>query len=426
MSKLHPKVIDLSLGRIDRLLARLGNPESHLAPVVHVAGTNGKGSLIAFLRAIAEAAGHRVQAYTSPHLMRFAERIRGVGGVIAEDRLVALLEECERANGAEPITFFEITTAAALLAFAREPADLVLLEVGLGGRLDATNVLARPRLCAITPISLDHGFYLGETLPLVAAEKAAILKPGVPAVIGPQTAAPARVIARRATRVGTPLVRYRRRGPWAQGWSVRHDAAAMSVRLGDDVLTLPRPALAGAHQIDNAAAAVVCAATLAEFALTPTHMAEGLAAATWPGRLQRIDSGSLRALLPAGAELWVDGGHNPAAGAALAAWCAEHGGPAPLHLVVGMLDTKDAGGFLGPLARHAKAALTLTVAGEPAALKAEALAAAAKAAGIQAHPARSLEEAMASLAAASGPPPRVLVCGSLYLAGQALAANGAG
>ena len=407
-------------------MARLGNPETQLAPVVHVAGTNGKGSLIAFLRAILEAAGHRVQAYTSPHLMRFAERIRGVDGVIAEDRLVALLEECERANGAEPITFFEITTAAALLAFAREPADLVLLEVGLGGRLDATNVLARPRLSAITPISLDHAFYLGETLPRVATEKAAILKPGVPAVIGPQAAAAARVIARRATRVGAPLVRYRRRGAWAGGWSVRGDGADVSVRLGEDFFVLPRPALAGPHQVENAATAVVCAATLREYGVSRSHMAAGLAGAKWPGRLQRLDSGPLRALLPAGAELWVDGGHNPAAGAALAAWCAENDGLTPLYLVVGMLDTKDAGGFLAPLAPHAKAAVALTLAGEPAALDATDLASSATAAGIDARIAPSLEAALGMAAAASDRPPRVLICGSLYLAGQVLAANGAG
>ena len=405
-------------------MARLGNPEARLAPVVHVAGTNGKGSLIAFLRAILEAAGHRVQAYTSPHLGRFAERIRGAEGLIAEDRLIALLEECERANGAEPITYFEITTAAALLAFAREPADVAMLEVGLGGRLDATNVVPRPRLSVITPISLDHGFYLGETLPLVAAEKAAILKPGVAAVIGPQAPAAARIIARRAAHVGAPLTRHRRRGPWARAWGVRQESAGISVRLGDDVLTLPPPALAGPHQIENAACAVACAATLEEYAVTPAHMAGGVATARWPGRLQRLDSGALRALLPAEAELWVDGGHNPAAGAALAAWCADDTGGAPFHLVVGMLDTKDAGGFLGPLAPHTAAAQTMTVRGEPAALSAEALVDAATAVGIDARAAPSLETALRAVAATSGPPPRVLICGSLYLAGQALAANG--
>ena len=394
--------------------------------MVHVAGTNGKGSLIAFLRAILEAAGHRVQAYTSPHLVRFAERIRMTDGVIAEDRLVALLEECERANGRQAITFFEITTAAALLAFAREPADVVLLEVGLGGRLDATNVLARPRLCAITPISLDHGFYLGETLARVAAEKAAILKPGVPAVIGPQAPAASRLIARRAAQIGAPLLRYRRRGPWAQGWTVRTRGAGLSVRVGDDVFVLPHPALAGPHQIENAAAAVACAAVLDDYAVKPSAMAEGLRAAAWPGRLQRLDGGRLRALLPPGAELWVDGGHNPAAGVALAAWCAERAGLAPLHLVIGMLDTKDARGFLAPLASRVAGAVTVTVAGEPAALSAEDVAAAAMAAGIEAHTAPSLEAALAAVAAASERAPRVLICGSLYLAGQALAANGAG
>ena len=392
--------------------------------MVHVAGTNGKGSLIAFLRAILEAAGHRVQAYTSPHLVRFAERIRMTEGVIAEDRLVALLEECERANGAEAITFFEITTAAALLAFAREPADVVLLEVGLGGRLDATNVVARPRLCAITPISLDHGFYLGDTLARVAAEKAAILKPGVPAVIGPQATVASRLIARRAARIGAPLVRYRRRGPWARGWTVRTRDAGISVRVGDDVFALPRPALAGPHQIENAAAAVACAAVLDDYSVKPMAMAEGLRAASWPGRLQRLDGGRLRALLPPDGELWVDGGHNPAAGAALAAWCAERAGPAPFTLVIGMLDSKDARGFLAPLAGRVGGALTVALAGEHAALTAKDLAAAALAAGIRARPATSLEAALA--VAASGSAPRVLICGSLYLAGQALAANGAG
>ena len=421
--RLHPKLIDLSLDRMWRLLGRLDHPETRLAPVVHVAGTNGKGSVIAALRAMLEAAEYRVQAYTSPHLVRFAERVSLSDGIIGEDALAAVLEECEAANGGEPITYFEITTAAALLAFSREPADVLLLEVGLGGRLDATNVVARPRLCVITPIALDHQHYLGESLAAIAAEKAAILKPGVPAVIGPQPPAATRVIARRARAASAPLLRHGRRGPWHGRWTARATGEAMVVRIEDRFIELPRPNLAGDHQIDNAGLALACLDALDDFPVDCRAMATGLRRVEWPARLQQLAAGPLRALLPSDAELWLDGGHNPAAAAAVARWCAGRADTRPLVLVIGMLETKDVTGFFAPLAPLVTAAYGVPIPGESAAQTAVQTATVAAAAGISAEPARSVSQALRYIAAAFKQP-RVLICGSLYLAGQVLAANG--
>ncbi len=341
LGRLHPKLIDLSLGRIERLLAALGNPQDALPPVVHVAGTNGKGSTVATLRACLEAAGYRVHAYTSPHLVRFHERIRLAGRLIDEDALLALLEECERVNGGTPITYFEITTAAALLAFARNPADIVLLETGLGGRLDATNVIQRPAATAITPISLDHQAFLGDTIAAIAGEKAGILKPGAPAVVAPQPPEAEAVIEARAAGLDAPLLRWRRE------W--RCEAAGDGMRYAGPRwrLDLPLPSLAGAHQIVNAGTAIACLEALAEFSLPPEAIAAGLRHIEWPARLQRLGRGPLVAMLPAGWELWLDGGHNPGAGAVLAAAVALWR-DRPLHLIVGMLNTKDAAGFLAP------------------------------------------------------------------------------
>ena len=426
--RLHPKLIDLSLDRMWRLLARLGHPERRLPPVVHVAGTNGKGSVVAMLRAMLEAAGYRTQAYTSPHLVRFTERVRLAGGPIDEAALTAILEECEAVNGPAPITYFEITTAAALLAFARSSADILLLEVGLGGRLDATNVIGRPLLTAITPVALDHQHYLGHRLSAIAAEKAAILKPGVAALIGPQSSAAARVISGQSRAVGAPLLRHARRGPWPGRWTARQAGARMAVRIEDRRFDLPAPALPGAHQIDNAGLAIACLTRLGGFAVDDGAMAAGLRRTEWPARLQRLDSGPLRALLPADAELWLDGGHNPAAGAALARWCAAacegrpEGGPErPLALVVGMLETKDGGAFLEPFAPLGPVVHAVPIPGEPAARSAAATAAEARAAGLPAHAARSVATALARIARTMRRP-RVLICGSLYLAGQVLAA----
>jgi dihydrofolate synthase/folylpolyglutamate synthase len=417
LGRLHPKLIDLSLGRVERLLAALGNPEERLPPVVHVAGTNGKGSTIATLRACLEAGGYRVHVYTSPHLVRFHERIRLCGRLIEEEALIGLLEECEKANGAAPITFFEITTAAAFLAFARDPADIVLLETGLGGRLDATNVVRRPAVTAITPISLDHQAFLGDTLGEIASEKAGIIKPGAPAVIGPQPKEAEAVIERRAAERGAPLLR------WGREW--RCDAIDNGMHFSGTGwrLDLPLPSLPGAHQIANAGAAIACLEELRTFSLTPEAIARGLCEIEWPARLQRLTRGPLVETAPPGWELWLDGGHNPGAGAiladAVAGWRDR-----PLYLIVGMLNTKDAGGFLAPLAPHAEALAGVTIPGEQNALPAEAIAAAARSVGMTAATAPSVADALREFSLQPAPPRRILICGSLHFAGTVLAANG--
>lgn len=420
---LHPKIIDLSLGRVTRLLDRLGHPEHRLAPVIHVAGTNGKGSTLAFLRGILSAAGYRVQAYTSPHLVRFAERIRLGSGPISEDRLTQLLEECERANGAEPITFFEITTAAAFLAFAREEADVLLLEVGLGGRLDATNVIPQPALSVITPISIDHTQYLGSTLEAIAFEKAGILKSGVIAAIGPQLPGALGVIEAESVRRGAEL--YRNGTDW------RIEATDQGLRYQGRRwrLDLPRPNLLGIHQYVNAGLAVAAAERLDGFKLAPEHLAAGVTGAEWPARLQHLVRGPLASLLPGPEwELWLDGGHNAAAGEVLAEqakrWRGNSPGGKPLGLVYGMLKTKDAEGFLGPLAPHAAALRAIEVPGEAASLSAEDARDHARAAGLKAEAATDVANAIRGLVATLPRPGRILICGSLYLAGRVLAENG--
>ncbi|MGE5767587.1 MAG: bifunctional folylpolyglutamate synthase/dihydrofolate synthase, partial [Bacteroidota bacterium] len=409
LTRLHPKVIDLSLGRVERLLERLGHPEQRVAPVVHVAGTNGKGSLVAYLRAMLEAAGQRVQAYTSPHLVRFHERIRLTGGLIDEAALISLLERCEAVNGPEPITFFEVTTAAAFLAFADEPAAVLLLEVGLGGRLDATNVIARPRLTAITPIALDHQQFLGTTIEAIAGEKAGIMKPGVTCVVGEQDPRTVAVLERRAKSVGAPLFLCGR------DWTFTATAEGFRYEDEDGSRDLPKPSLLGAHQIANAALAVACATRLGEFGLNAAAAATGLAKATWPARLQRLTRGPLVEALSEGWELWLDGGHNPAAGVALAetlkGWHDR-----PLDLIYGMLDTKVAAGYLEALAPHVHALQAVRIPGEAASLSAETAARYATEAGIESAPAASVMDALKAHLAAAREPGRILICGSLYLA----------
>jgi dihydrofolate synthase/folylpolyglutamate synthase len=417
LTALHPKSIDLSLDRVRALLRDLGDPQDRLPPVIHVAGTNGKGSLIAFLRAMFEAAGRRVHVYTSPHLVRFNERIRLAGSLVADDHLIELLQRCERINGDRPITFFEATTAAAFLAFAEIPADIVLLETGLGGRLDATNVIARPALTAITPISLDHQSFLGTTLESIAAEKAGIMKPGVACVLGPQEMTPLALFERRAADHGIALHRH---GP---DW--RSEATGGFLRFaGQRGGTYPLPALSGRHQISNAGTAIACMTQLGALAVDDDAIAAGLRTAEWPARLQPLRSGPLLRLLPPGAELWLDGGHNPAAGEvlgqAMADFAARDG--RPLWVICGMLNSKDPVGFLRPLAPLARAVRTVAIPGEPNSLTSEEMAAAAHAVGLAAEPSDSLSAAAAALAGiATMPPPRVLICGSLYLAGHVLA-----
>ncbi len=429
LEELHPKRIDLSLGRMERLLAALDHPETRLPSVVHVAGTNGKGSVIAILRAVLYAAGYRVHTYISPHLVNFHERIglaRESGGTLPvdESELNEILTACETANGSAPVTFFEITTAAAFLAFSRHPADILLLEVGLGGRLDATNVVEAPVASVITPVSIDHTQFLGTDLAGIATEKAGILKKGVSAVIGPQDEAALRPITARAAEVGAPLLRC------GLEWDFQVDERdrSISLRLGSRHMFLPEPSLPGSHQFANAATAAVTLLSLPGFEIGDDCIRRGLRAAHWPGRLQRIRRGPLRDLMPGTTDLWLDGGHNASAGRALAhtfaAWRDEEHTVRPLYLVSGMLNTKDVSAFFEPFAedRLVESVYGVPIPGEQASLSGEDVAKAARKAGLHSLVTDSVEHAV-KLIAEKGKqaPSRVLICGSLYLAGRILA-----
>ncbi|MCA0205942.1 MAG: bifunctional folylpolyglutamate synthase/dihydrofolate synthase [Proteobacteria bacterium] len=409
---LHPKIIDLTLDRVWALLEKLGNPQNDLPPVIHVAGTNGKGSTQAMIRAGLEAAGKTVHAYTSPHLARFHERIRVAGELITEPDLAALLDECEAVNGGTPITFFEITTCAAILAFARTPADYLLLEVGLGGRLDATNVVAKPALTIITPVSIDHQQYLGETLAEIAGEKAGILKRGVPCVVGPQADDALAVIEAKAERLSAPLI------VAGQHWFAFEDAGRLVFQDENGLLDLPLPNLPGPHQIENAGAAL---AALRHLGFDADACEAAVTEAYWPARMQRLRQGPLVEQAPE-VELWLDGGHNPAAGEAIAATL-DRLPPRPTRIICGMLNTKDVRGFMRPLAGHAEGLYAVSIPGEANTLAAEATAEAASAAGLTAQTAESVQAALGAIIA-EVPQARVLICGSLYLAGAILRENG--
>ncbi len=411
MHALYPRLIDLSLERLERLLGQLGNPERALPPVIHVAGTNGKGSTCAFLRAIGEAAGMRVHVATSPHLVRFNERIRLAGALVTDAQLLDVLDEIERVNAGQPITVFEVLQAATFLLFARVPADLVVLEVGLGGRFDATNVVERPAACAITSISMDHREMLGETLGAIAFEKAGIIKPGVPVATGRQEADAFAVIAARAAELGAPLLA---RG---EAWEVVPSADGFSFRDSGGVLQLPPPSLLGAHQLDNAGIAVA-AARASGLGFSEDVIARGIASATWPARMQRL-TGRLAVQVPAGWELWLDGGHNPGGGQAIAAQLRGAWADRPVHLVVGMKKAKDTREFLAPLLDLAASVWAVSEPGQYSALPVEAIVEASQG---RARPGPTVSDALAALPA--GPPARVLICGSLYLAGEILKADG--
>jgi dihydrofolate synthase / folylpolyglutamate synthase len=424
LSALHPKKIDLSLDRILVLLDKLGRPQDRVPPVIHVGGTNGKGSTVAFLRAMLEAAGRRVHAYTSPHLVRFHERIRlaGPGGsrFVAEDDLAATLAHCEAVNAGAPITFFEMTTAAAMVLFAERPADVLLLEVGLGGRYDATNVIAEPLASVVTPVSLDHVEFLGDTIEAIAREKAGIFKRGRPAVLGFQVEAARAVLEREAFRAGAPLLVADR------DFFVREENGRLLFEDGAGLLDLPLPRLVGRHQHGNAAVAV---ATLRRVLpdIDAAALERGLATADWPARLQRLTKGALAERAPAGAELWLDGGHNEDGGRALGQAMAdlEDKAPRPLVVVCGTLTTKDTTGFLRAFAGLAQEVVAVPVEGEQAGRPARDVAACASQAGLAAAACGSVADALRYLAARPWPsPPRILVTGSLYLAGSVLAANG--
>ena len=422
---LHPKRIDLSLERVQRLLAALGHPERKLPPVIHVGGTNGKGSTIAFLRAMLEAAGQRVHVYSSPHLVRINERFRlgavGEGQLVSDEELTAALAECEAANAGAPITVFEIITAAGMLLFARHPADVLLLEVGLGGRLDATNVIDRPLATIVTPISIDHTDFLGDTPEKIATEKAGIFKPGVPALVAAQSREVLAVLERQAARLKAPMKIA------GEDWTATEERGRLVFQDEAGLLDLPAPKLYGRHQFENAGLAVAALRAAAPFKISPAAFEQGMVKAEWPARMQRLAHGRLLELIPAGSELWLDGGHNPDGGRAIAAALAdlEERVPRPLVLIVGMLSSKDCVGFLRNFTGLARRLIAVPVPGAEKGLSADALAEAARAIGLTATSRYGLEDALDSVRKLDlDPPPRILITGSLYLAGDVLRENG--
>ncbi len=420
MERLYPDVIDLALDRVERLLEALGRPQDRLPGVIHVAGTNGKGSVIAFLKAMLEAAGKRVHVFTSPHLVRFHERIAlaGPGGAeqITEDTLRDYLLRVEAANELEPITFFEITTAAAFLAFAEYPCDHVLLETGLGGRLDATNVIAKPALTVITPISRDHDRYLGSDVAKIAREKAGILKANVPCVVARQETSALDVIEARAGELDTPLL------VQGEAWDAFEQQGRLIFQTDSELLDLPLPRLVGRHQIDNAGTALAAMRALTGEPITSTALSAGLKSARWPARLQNLSGSALIAHVAKGSQIWLDGGHNISAAQALARAMAEmeERAPQPLHLICGMMSGKDADGFFRHFDGLAQWAATVAVEGRDKSHGADELALIARGAGLDAYPAGGLVQALEASRSRAGEPVRILICGSLYLAGQVL------
>jgi dihydrofolate synthase/folylpolyglutamate synthase len=426
LTALHPKLIDLSLDRMWRILAALDHPERRLPPVIHVAGTNGKGSTVAFLRAMLEAAGQRVHVYSSPHLVRMNERFRlgtpGGGVLVGDAELAATMEECERANAGVPITIFEITTAAGMLLFARHPADVLLLEVGLGGRLDATNVVEHPLASVITPVSLDHTDFLGGSIAEIAAEKAGIIKRGAPAIVASQPRDALAVIERQAARLAAPIAIA------GEHFTVTGERGRLVYQDDAGLLDLPAPKLFGRHQFDNAGLAIATLRALKDDLRVPASAFEqGVVRAEWPARFQRLAQGRLVALAPPGSEVWLDGGHNPDGGRAVAAALAdlEERVSRPLVMIVGMLQTKDCTGFLRNFSGLARRVIAVPIPGQPKSMTAEALAEAARSIGLGAAARDNVAAALAAVGDLGlDPPPRILIAGSLYLAGEVLKENG--
>ena len=419
LKDLHPKKIDLSLERIERVLDALGRPQDALAPVIHVAGTNGKGSTVAFVRAIAEAAGLSVNVLTSPHLVRFVERIRLGGELIGEAHLNDVLERVEAANAGAPITFFEITTAAAILAFAEREADLCILEVGLGGRFDATNVVDRPAVSVIAPVDYDHREFLGTNLGQIAWEKAGIVKPGRPVVSARQAEAAEAAIEAEAERMGAPLELM---GRDFDAWQERGRLIFQDRRGLED---LPAPGLVGEHQIDNAGLAVAAIRALGDGRIGEEALAAGVGGASWPARFQRLTAGPYgRMAQDHGADLWLDGGHNPHAARAVARQLerlARDG--RGVAIIAGLLANKDARGFFEPFVPLGPRILTIPFEAEAAAGPTELAEAAVAAGHVSVQACGDLRHALHSALDVDGPPPHVLICGSLYLAGEVLAAS---
>jgi dihydrofolate synthase/folylpolyglutamate synthase len=425
LSALHPKTIDLGLERMHRLLEALGHPEHKLPPVIHVAGTNGKGSTIAYLRSILEAAGLRVHVYTSPHLVRLNECFRlghrGGGVLVGDDELCGALEQCERANAGAPITIFEVETAAALTLFAQHPADVVLLEVGLGGRLDATNVIDAPLASVITPISMDHTEFLGDNLTAIAGEKAGIIKRDTPVICAEQASEAMAVIEAQARRMRAPM------HAAGQDWHVSVERNRLVYQDDRGLMDLAAPKLFGRHQFDNAGLAIATLRALNAFKVDHAAFEAGIISAEWPARMQRLASGALVDQAPAGSEVWVDGGHNAEGGrvAATALGDLEERVPRPLVVIVGMMANKDASGFLANFAGLTRHIIAVPVPDRDNAMPPDRLADAARAVGMRVETAGSVEAALQALTRlAYEVPPRILITGSLYLAGPVLAANG--
>jgi dihydrofolate synthase/folylpolyglutamate synthase len=425
LTALHPKRIDLSLDRMWRILAPLGDPQRRLPPTIHVAGTNGKGSTMAFMRAILEAAGLRVHVYTSPHLVRFNERFRlgaeGEGRLVSDEELADALGECERVNAGAPITVFEITTAAGFLLFARHPADVLLLEVGMGGRLDATNVIDRPLVTVITPVSFDHAEHLGDTVGKIATEKAGICKPQVPAIVAAQPREALAAIERGAARAKAPIKIA------GEDWTATEERGRLVYQDDAGLLDLPAPRLYGRHQFENAGVAIAALRAVGGLKIPPGAFEVGIAKADWPARMQRLAQGRLAALCPPGSELWLDGGHNTEGGRAVANALAdlEERVSRPLVLVIGMLSTKDCENFLKNFAGLARRVVAVPVPHQEKSFPPAVIAEAARAVGIPAQSAGDVETALAAISRFGlEPAPRILIAGSLYLAGAVLSANG--
>ena len=419
--KLHPKLIDLSLSRLKKLLDRLGNPEENLPPTVHVAGTNGKGSTVATLAAIYKSAGYRVHIYTSPHLVSFTERIVVSGNEISRAYLEEILLECENANRGENITFFEITTAAAMLAFSRNSADLLLLEVGLGGRFDATNIIESPTLSIITPVSMDHQDFLGETIDKIAFEKAGILKPSVSAIIGPQTNEALNVIKKRALELGSSAYIF------GEDWNISPVKNQLMFKMGSKSSIVPRPNLLGDHQIQNTGCALASVTLLnGQFPVSPQEIDIGLVNINWPARLQKLTEGILIENLSEDVEIWIDGGHNQDAAKAIASTLRDWRSESPeisTHMIFGALNNRNPQNFLQYFTNIIDTIRTIDIPGETNSLSASEIETVALGCGLKAYPAKGVSPAITDIISNSSGKRRILICGSLYLAGAVLREN---
>ena len=411
MMDLHPKVIDLTLDRVWSLLEALGNPQNNLPKVIHIAGTNGKGSTLSMLRAGLNEIGLKTHAYTSPHLVRFHERIQLHDNFIDENALTEILDECYSANKNRPITYFEITTCAAILAMSRKKADYVLLEVGLGGRLDATNVIARPALTIITPVSLDHEQFLGNTIKQIAGEKAGIIKPFCPVVIGKQNKDALEVITEKAFEQKAPILAEGRQ------WHIKEAANSILYKDENNMMELPKPNLLGTHQIQNAGIAIAALTHLTE---KKEAFYGAVSKAEWPARMQKLITGPIIKAL-GHSDVWLDGGHNPAAGKALASYLSTHN-KKPTVLICGMLKTKDVAGYLSPFSNLVEFLAAVSIPNEQNTLSAGETAKHANDLGIKSKSFRSISEGI-QFVANEFPNCQVLICGSLYLAGHILREN---